>query len=299
MTSQSDTNKVEKISEAINLSSDHYSPPHFPRSLGLKGVRNARHLGGYPTKDGKKVKDHLLLRTGRMNEATPEDIAKAIELYNLKTIVDFRTTIERDRSPDPDIAGVENKHLNVFGDEFRDGLMVGFIYNSSIKSPLEQIMELENPFEDVNREHKRVYRSFVTHDYPLKAYREFFKTALSLDEGSMSWHCSAGKDRAGIGTAIMLMALGVDWKLIKEDYLMSNLYFQERIDSFVEFSKTLTPREEIWEVARIMSGVDGSWFDATQDEIISKYGSEKAFLKNGLQLSDSDVALLKNKYLVK
>jgi hypothetical protein len=40
----------------------------------------------------------------------------------------FRTSIERNREPDPEIAHVDNLHLNVFGDEDRDGLMLSFIY---------------------------------------------------------------------------------------------------------------------------------------------------------------------------
>ena len=43
-------------------------------SLPLKSVNNARELGGYKTSDGKSVKHGLLLRTGKLDKITDEDI---------------------------------------------------------------------------------------------------------------------------------------------------------------------------------------------------------------------------------
>ena len=55
------------------------------------------------------------------------------------------------------------------------------------------------------------YRSLVTHDYSIAHYRQFFAHLLAQTDGALLYHCSAGKDRVGVGTMLLLTALGVDW----------------------------------------------------------------------------------------
>ena len=268
----------------------------LPQSIGLIGVRNARELGGYKTKDGKKIIKGKLLRTGKLAKANPEDLQKLTAIFSMGKVIDFRTSLERNREPDPEIAQVENLHLNVFGDEDREGLMLGFIYAKS--NPLEQMMEMEQPLAALHRDHLQVYRNFVTKETALQAYRRFFQAALEQKEGALSWHCQAGKDRAGVGSALMLLALGVDWDTIVQDYMLTNEYYKDVIEGFIEFVKGLSPREEMWQTARAMAGVNPAWMRAVEEEIRQKYGSDEAFLREGLGLSLSDLQELRQRYLV-
>ena len=43
-----------------------------------------------------------------------------------------------------------------------------------------------------------------------------------FSRGAVLWHCTEGKDRCGITTALVLEALGVDREVIREDYLKTN-----------------------------------------------------------------------------
>src|SRR5699024_12834665 len=59
------------------------------------------------------------------------------------------------------------------------------------------------------------------------AYRKMFNVLLENDkEGeSVVFHCTAGKDRTGVAAFLILSALGVSEKQIVEDYLYTNLFF--------------------------------------------------------------------------
>ena len=75
-----------------------------------------------------------------------------------------------------------------------------------------------------------------------KAYRHFFDVLLeNSDEGrSVLFHCSAGKDRTGMGAVYLLTALGVDEATIRRDYLASNKYlapWQEKAISQAPITK--------------------------------------------------------------
>lgn len=50
---------------------------------------------------------------------------------------------------------------------------------------------------------------------------------LQQEEGAVLWHCSMGKDRVGVGTALLLYALGVPMETIMEDYLRTNRCLEE------------------------------------------------------------------------
>jgi len=61
---------------------------------------------------------------------------------------------------------------------------------------------------------------------------------LGTDEAIL-FHCAAGKDRTGVGAALILYALGVDENVIYQDYELTNLY---RKASNEQYIKAMTAR---------------------------------------------------------
>ena len=60
--------------------------------------------------------------------------------------------------------------------------------------------------------------------FPFGAQRlsNIFENFLSYPQEAILFHCFAGKDRTGIGAALILSALGVEHSYILEDYLKTN-----------------------------------------------------------------------------
>ena len=84
-------------------------------------------------------------------------------------------------------------------------------------------------------------------------YREFFRIVSEERNTPLLFHCSAGKDRTGIAAALLLGALGVDRKVIIEDYMLSAEYLKGKYDAIVqahpEFAPLTTVRKEYLEAA--------------------------------------------------
>ena len=55
-------------------------------------------------------------------------------------------------------------------------------------------------------------------------FRKVLRACFENDyeSGSVLWHCSEGKDRCGLTSALLLEALGVEKDKIMEDYLETN-----------------------------------------------------------------------------
>ena len=102
--------------EAQAMAQRYAATAQHAHTLGLSGVENARQLGGYVTRDGRVVKDNVLLRTGKLSGATEADLALLAGL-NLTQIVDLRTTAEIREGPDPVLDGVVNTQINILGDD--------------------------------------------------------------------------------------------------------------------------------------------------------------------------------------
>ena len=83
----------------------------FERWL-LRGAPNARDLGGLPTMDGRMIRPGLLLRSGELAGITERD-AQTLADYPLRTVVDFRTDLEREQKPDRVLPGVQYVHCPI------------------------------------------------------------------------------------------------------------------------------------------------------------------------------------------
>jgi protein-tyrosine phosphatase len=108
------------------------------------------------------------------------------------------------------------------------------------------------------------------------------------NEHATLWHCTAGKDRAGLATVIVLEILGVDRGLIIDDYLLTQTYLKPEVDELIvlltEADPTLDP-----DLLRIFFGTDREYIQTVYKVVEETYGNFDAFVHTGLQVTDAQI----------
>lgn len=163
------------------------------RELPLAKGSNFRDLGGYVGAGGKTVRWGKVFRSGALPLLTEEDYALLGGL-DIGTIVDLRSLEERE------VAGT-------LLDDRTGALFVSNDY--SLKPLMANMGTMKGEY---------VYTGMEKLLAP--QYRSLFKRLLA-DDGAVMYHCSAGQDRTGIASALILSALGVDRATILADYHLS------------------------------------------------------------------------------
>lgn len=253
--------------------------------IKLEGAINVRDLGGYKTTDGKTIKTHKLIRSAELAKLSEKDTETLRKEYNLKKIVDFRTDSEMKEKPDPKISGVEG---------IANPIMKDLGTSTSPKDFMKNLAKVENPEEYLIKANK----GFVADEFSRKGYTKFFKTLLDNKDGAVLWHCTAGKDRAGFGTALVLSALGVDKETVMKDYLLTNKFRKEENEKTIaQVAKATNNNTKAVNAITAMMDVREVYLNAAFDQIDKDYGSVEGFLEKGLGLTQDDLKKLKSIYL--
>lgn len=184
--------------------------PAQERVIDLKGTSNTRDIGGYKTSDGHTLRWRQLIRSENLSRLTEEDFRKLEEL-GIKTVVDLRTEREVEQSPTVWKGDNPPRFFH---------FPVGHAKNEWFTA--QRNMLKKNRFtEEESLEHmKRGYRMIAEEGPP--SYRQLMALVLDQSNWPILFHCSAGKDRAGVATALILEAVGVDRDTIMQDFLLTN-----------------------------------------------------------------------------
>lgn len=264
------------------------------RRIPLEGLPNTRDLGGFPAADGKKIRPHRLLRSGELKNLTRQDQKILTEEYALRTVVDFRTATECSERPDPEIAGVTRYHLQIL-DEDTLGLTREKKTEEETLFGLLKSMEQDGLTAAGYME--RMYAGFLDSRFAREQYRKFMELLLAQEEGAVLWHCTAGKDRAGVGTMLVLEALGVDREIILEDYTKVNDFTEKVLEAQGEAllrkgipAPAVAALREIFQVKR-------SYLESLYGQIEKRYGSMGRFLEQEMRLDEAALAVLRQNYL--
>jgi len=183
------------------------------RHIPIKGAYNIRDIGGYKTKNGGTIKWRKLFRSALLTKIDLSETEK-MEALNICSICDFRTLKEQKESPD--------KWYNI--DTIKKfPLPIGHGSFDKFKEAKEEdFQEGEGHFL------YKANHSYVNiHAHQFKA---FFKILLEPSNYPILFHCTAGKDRTGFATYLLLSLLGVDNQVILEDYLLTNIYLEDFAD---------------------------------------------------------------------
>lgn len=214
-----------------------------PRVLDatIEGAVNLRDLGGYRTRDGSVVRAGRLYRSGMMHTITPAGLATLRDTLGLRTVVDLRNAAELEAdgvSPFADY-GIAWCNAPIGGD--------------TVMTP-EELKERYEAYSDGRVDWSESYVNMSIRS--AASFRTLFEVAADAASAPLVFHCSGGRDRTGIGAALLLSSLGVDDETIALDYALTGDLLQPHVDRFSRQMEALHITRESW--ARLLETSAGA-----------------------------------------
>ncbi len=220
------------------------------RLIALEGAVNFRDLGGYATDDGQRTRWRVLFRADGLGELSEGDLS-VMRSLGIRTVVDLRSETELERGRfDVDAHPVAFHHFPFIeelpdAEEFdkRPGLL-GSQYQEILRDAGPQIIAV-------------------------------LEILARPDALPAVFHCTAGKDRTGVLSALVLSLLGVDEPTVVADYALSGEAMQrlraKLILKYPEGRETLENIDEVF-------SADPGQMELLLDHLRDEYGSAEAYL---------------------
>ncbi|MCP5199064.1 MAG: tyrosine-protein phosphatase [Gammaproteobacteria bacterium] len=253
------------------------------RGVPFAGAVNFRDIGGYATADGRRLPWGRLYRSGHMTHLTESDKALFATL-GIATVIDFRMELER-AAELTELPGAPALHV------------LGVPPGVGTKDFLDDVFaSAEGPEPVVDAMHA-ILRGLVRECAPY--YARLFERLLEAPAGAVLLNCSAGKERTGVGVALLLAALGVPLETIRYDFMLSARYFpaEQEVPRVIEkynVQRGEASRAIIWPLLEARA----SYLEVVLEAIEEDCGSMTAFLESKLGLGEAERARLVAAYTV-
>jgi protein-tyrosine phosphatase len=246
------------------------------RLVPLDGGSNFRDIGGYATAQGKQVRWGMIYRSAGTPLLTPSDLDR-VHALGLANMVDLRSDKERVIAP---------------------SRIDGLAYTAVGYSMMPLLSATGSGMEATYRNFPRLLAPHI---------RKIFAMLLS-QHGPLVYNCSAGQDRTGFATAIVLTALGVSPAAVEADYHLTTLY--RRPEN--EMPRLSAAMQETSPVAAFFGRYQGdsalrkpqplytadgtSYLTFAMDEVRKNWGSVEGYLAAEAGVTKADLARIRSAY---
>jgi len=281
---------------ALILPANLYSQQFLP----TKSIVNARDLGGYTMQDGRILRDRALLRSAHLAEATDEDLNWLSDIPVTK-VIDFRKSEEKKGMYDKAVPGA--RYVALPADASGNALAKASEkdkkkYTKGKKFNIKRVILLAAFNEQAQAVARQMYPTLLFNPECQEAFAQFFRLVLETENGAVLYHCTQGKDRTGIASALLLAALGADRETIVADFDGTNIVYEKDVKKFTRIVKFLGGKEEEVATVKAFMGCSTENFIKALDTLEQQYGSMEAYLKGPIGLTDEDIQTLRERYLV-
>ncbi len=216
------------------------------RHIPFEGNRNFRDLGGYQTSEGRQVHWRRLFRSDCLHELSAADITKLREMQ-VQTVFDLRSTHELE--------------IDGLGEIYQHGI----IHRHTPLIP-ENAPRISEDDQGQELDYADSFLKLIGMAEPVIA--EIFTDLAEASTYPAVFHCSSGKDRSGVLSALILRTLGVDDETIIEDYALSTQYITPYLEeqlaagAFEAFHDNVTPemlRANPANMRKLLANIDASY----------------------------------------
>lgn len=256
-----------------NFSAPRYGKTENGKQIEIKKVYNFRTVGNIKNSDGRVLKEGKFYRSGHLHKLKKKSF-KELENLGIKEVIDLRNSKEIADKPDQLPDDMVYKKYSAFEDE-----------GDQLTQAKKLVLKGKVNGSDADKRMIDFYREYVTENP--EVIRKIITEILESDQPVL-YHCTAGKDRTGITTALILSILKFDKETIYNDYLLSNNYRQKLVHKRLKLADNLHflyPKMDV-KVLEKLSWVEAGYLDAAFDEINKKYGSVDTYIQQVLGISE-------------
>ncbi|HEY3984112.1 tyrosine-protein phosphatase [Cedecea sp.] len=251
-----------------------------PSLVPLDGGINFRDLGGNTVAGGHRIKRGLLFRSGSLDQLTKND---CLILANIPvcSVLDYRDTDEVQARPDVLWPGVNYHHVPATP------------LSNGISANLENLTSKMLDGFDMRHFMAELYRRLPFRN---DAYHRMIQLLMQPAGGSLVQHCAIGKDRTGVGSALILLALGADEATVIEDYLLTEITLTNYREHMLEQLSLRLNTSALEQFTYAMSARE-EWLMSALTCIREQYGSPDRWLEIEYDLGCRQREILRDLYL--
>lgn len=253
----------------------------LPRWKTVDGVSNFRDIGGWKTMEptwstGKHIKWGKIFRCASIDSLTDEG-QKTIKELGIKKVFDFRSGFE-----------VNRPHFDLLEDVEFVSLEAKGITQDGSKFYLDMATSWKN--------YTQVYEYLLEDVVP--TYTPIFNH-LRDSQDPVLYHCTAGKDRTGVLTCVILKMLGVPNEIIAAEYELTTEGLKPMHEQLSTFIKPLLNKFGVAEQSG-MENLLASKYEVmieTLKKLDERYGKIENYLETKLGLSRADQQKIRDNLL--
>ncbi|QDQ97517.1 tyrosine-protein phosphatase [Tomitella fengzijianii] len=260
------------------------------RQFHLEGAHNVRDMGGFTTEDGRTTVWGHAFRGDSLSDLTAAD-DQALEAADVATVVNFLGDSEIARSgPDKLPDTTELVRIPVLDDNTQ--ALSTALQNALSDGDPGKLDELLGGGK-AERLGDEGFTNQLANPDTMAGYGKTLRL-IADNEGALLYHCSAGKDRTGMMSAILLGVLGVDDQTIVDDFVASNKYNQKHNEQTYAY---LEDKGVDVDLIKPLMEQRPSEIEPVLKAIHTEYGGWDEFAHNQLGLDDETLSKLRNTML--
>jgi protein-tyrosine phosphatase len=239
------------------------------RQLNWNDCQNTRHLGGFKTENYRVTSALALVRSDNLTRLTLEG-QNAVMTDGVTTVIDLRFAQELEKAANPFVTLNDMNYLHL----------------PLMTTAQTQAIEAVRAATTTPEAYRATLEGFGDN------IAAIINAIAESPTGRVVLHCSAGKDRTGLMTALALSAIGVSKHDVAEDYALTNVLLQASYDQELSQITDLKERqktaEDLW--------IKPEYMLETLDFIEQTYGSTNAYLQS-CGVTPETLERLKNRLL--
>ncbi|MGX5696347.1 tyrosine-protein phosphatase [Agromyces soli] len=252
--------------------------------MSIDGLYNFRDTGGMPVRGGGSTRNDVLFRSDALSALSPAGL-DALAATQVGVIVDFRTPAERQSAPDlvPDSRPFSVVDLSIL--------------EGAVADSMQQLMKGGAPTAEQTAAAipslGELYTGMLQHGG--SSFTQVARLiAASHDDAptAVLVHCTAGKDRTGVATALMLDAVGVERDAVVADYAasqanLSGAWADGMLHMVASFGIPMTP-----ELETLVTGTPPEAIETALGWVDAEHGGAAEYL-GASGLTDDELSALR------
>mgnify|MGYP001766321099 CR=1 FL=1 len=234
---------------------------------------------GLKNTEGKTIVKNTIFRSGIVSYASKADI-KQLQGFGIEDIYDFRSTDEIGEMPPLPADAFKTRHFDIL--EQANPLGVSDLTRLS----REQLVDLM----------KRMYSDAFA---KTEGFRPVIESILDQDSNAFLYHCSAGKDRTGVFSAILMMLMDFDIASIRKEYerqdMISMFILKRKMAHMFDADENTIDDTKKFDAMMLALP---EYINAYIAQIFKDYGSFDSYLSSKFGVTPVIKAEFKNRYLI-